>query len=202
MQVNKIIQTNRTIEPEVKNVVKDFKINCLKYFNEECRNSTGRVIHFIGHEYCNALCLYYILGNAPSYAGAVLAGTLSIMQLGLDKLFHNLAIRKSQILVRNLKNQGKDKQFITNAVDYYLKTSGGIIYSNLVRKFKKKDIEKVVNGENAPQIPGIMTYIQTYYDVCAVYPAHEKSQKHKQKIVNKIKNVFYDIFHSTKKHQN
>ena len=70
-------------------------------------------------------------------------------------------MRKSQLLAKVLRNNNKDDQFIAESVDYYLKKNGGIIYSNFIRKFKKEDIKKVVDVENAPQLKGLIPFIQT-----------------------------------------
>lgn len=199
MRVGRIIKSTHKTSPEVKTVVRDFKTKCAKRFLEEDRNQFGRVTHLVNHELSNAIMLCCVIQQ--HYIGAAIAGGFSLIELGLDKLFHNLAMRKSQIMVKELKAKGKDKQFITDAVDYYLKTSGGIVHSNFVRKFRKKDIAKVVDGEKCTQIPGIVSFIQTDCALGQVHnkPAYMKAQKNKKVFMNKMQNIFYKIFPSNKK---
>ncbi len=199
MRIGGIIRTTNKVNPEVKTFVRDFKNKCVKQFREEQRNQFGRVTHLINHEWSNALLLCCALQE--HYGFAALAGVFSLAELGLDKLFHNLAMRKSQIIVKELKAMGKDKKFITEAVDYYLKTSGGIIHSNFVRKFRKKDIAKVVSGKECPQIPGIISFIQTECAFGQMHnkPAYMKAQKNKKIFINKMRNIFCKIFPTAKK---
>lgn len=145
------------INPDVKNTVRNFKTMCR--FAETDRNEFGRICHFIQIPISAGLVLSYL--SSDSFLGAALWGGNILLSFGLDKLFHNIAMRKSQLLVKKLKNEGKDNKFINESVNYYLKKNGGIIYSNFVRKFKSKDIKKVVNGENAPQLKGLIPFVQT-----------------------------------------
>ena len=143
--------------PDMKKEVKTFKVKC--HFIDQERNSFGRIWHFINVFLCVGF-LYYTF-KTTQLSEFIVSGGGILVHLGLDKLFHNIAMRKSQLLVKMLKHDDKDEEFIYKSVDYYLKKNGGIVYSNFVRKFKKGDIKKIVDGENAPQLKGLVPFIQT-----------------------------------------
>ena len=96
MRIGSIIKTTHTASPEVKTFVRDFKIKCTKRFCEEQRNQFGRVTHVINHELSNAILLCCVLQQRYGYAA--IAGAFSLVELGLDKLFHKKSSKSSEFL--------------------------------------------------------------------------------------------------------
>ena len=153
-------------------------------FEESSRNNFGRIEHFGGFIYC----IYFavICAMSQKYGEALFGLGAAYINSGLDKMFHNIAMRKSQVLVRYLHSNGiHDEKYITDCVDLYLKKRGGIIYSSFVRKFQRDKIKQVANGESASQFEGILTYIRNKYTLISPF---NKAQMIKAK--RNIKKIF------------
>ena len=123
-----------------------------------------------------------------SYGNAFVDILGAYLNFGLDKMFHNIAMRKSQALVRYIKSQGiQDEKQIMDIIDLYLKKRGGILYSTFVRTFRKNKIKQVANGEQASQIKGYITYIHGKYTLLS----RNKSQIVKaRRNLRNLKNLF------------
>lgn len=168
----------KRVSTEVKDEVERFKY--MHKFWDQDRNAIARIWHFIFGMFSVIPFMQDI-----TLAGKIIWGCNIIAIPGFDKLFHNIAIRKSQLLAKELRNKNKDDQFIAEAVDYYLKKNGGLIYSNFVRKFKKEDIQSVVKGEQAPQFSGIIPFVQTKLAVFSHNkPLRVKGRKNLKKYIH------------------
>ena len=153
---NQSLYINKILKDGIKSFEKTHK------YDQSGRNNVGRIVHFwAGILGVGDMALYAI---ANDYKNAFHITMVTNINLGLDKMFHNIAMRKAQVLVRHLKSQGiSDEDTLTQAVDLYMKKRGGILYSTFVRKFQKNKIKQVARGEKASQIKGVMTYLQRKY---------------------------------------
>lgn len=101
-------------------------------------------------------------------------------------------LSKASVMVRKLKNIGLTKESdLTFAVDYYLKNNGGLVYSNLIRKFAPNQIHKVVKGEKPYQIKGLMSWLQSKVTLFSFYnkPQMVKAKRNILKLGKNIKNM-------------
>ncbi len=154
------------------------------------RNKFGRVWHPLWNVCIGISSIFALL--VSRYDAAALDMALFFIQSGLDKMFHNIAMRKSSVLVRKLKKMGfASESDLIFAVDYYLKKNGGLVYSNLVRKFAPNQIRKVVKGEKPPQIKGLMSWLQSKVSLCSYYnkPQMIKAKRNILKLGKNIKNM-------------
>ncbi|OGI04207.1 MAG: hypothetical protein A2Y25_08870 [Candidatus Melainabacteria bacterium GWF2_37_15] len=150
-------QRKKELKALVNNFIEDSN------FSEERRNTFGRIVHF-GTEIGAGLngLVYALHGD---WGSASFHTVFAMYNHGLDKLFHNVALRKSKLLIKQLKKQGiKDKEELRFSISNYLGKRGGIIHSNLFRLFSQKKIEKLVETGKLPEIKGIIYKIHRKYE--------------------------------------
>lgn len=179
----------------IKRIVKAYDSEMSSYRSRYCesdwfRNKVGRIWHPV----VNVFIAKNIIANllAAKYDIAAAEMGLFFIQSGLDKMFHNIAMRKASVMVRKLKNIGLTKESdLTFAVDYYLKNNGGLVYSNLIRKFAPNQIHKVVKGEKPHQIKGLMSWLQSKVTLFSFYnkPQMVKAKRNILKLGKNIKNM-------------
>ena len=171
-------------ESKKKSLVKMFHDS--RNYAEQERNELGRWSHPLSAALVANTCVFNLISDKPLFA--LIMAVFGYMQMGLDKMFHNIAMRKSQDLVRFLKSKSMtDENHLTEMVDYYLKRHGGLVYSNFVRKFQYDKIEAVAKGEFATQIKGLMTFLRDKYTLLTP-KAVNKAQAVKRK--NNINRLF------------
>ena len=200
--INKIftIKNNKnTAEVRKKNFIKttinSYDLKMFKYSSiageaDRFRNKVGRIWHPVLNAVISTSFISNLLGSRYGMAGFDFA--LIFIQSGLDKMFHNIAMRKASVIVRRLKNWGiTDDSDLKFAVNYYLKKNGGLVYSNLVRKFAPNQIKKVTEGEKPPQIKGLITWLQSKISLASFYnePQMCKAKKNLQKLFKNIINL-------------
>lgn len=159
-------------------------------YNDYVRNKVGRIWHPIFNVYVAKAIVFNLLISKFDIAAAEMV--IFFMQSGLDKMFHNIAMRKSATIVRMLKNTGiKDESDLIFAVDYYLKKNGGLVYSNIIRNFAPTQINKIVQGEKPSQIKGLMSWLQTKVTLGSYYnkPQMIKAKKNILKLGKNIKEM-------------
>ncbi len=191
---------SKTKKKCIKQIVNNYDISMFPYqsrdgYRDFFRNKVGRIWHPICNVFLAKAFIFNIL--AAKYDIAAVEMGLFFVQSGLDKMFHNIAIRKSAALVRKLKNIGITKESeLSFAVDYYLKKNGGLVYSNLIRKFAPNQIHKVVHGEKPPQIKGLMSWLQSKFTLFSFYNKSQmvKAKKNVVRFAKHIMNTFHCNF--------
>lgn len=180
----------------IKRIVNDYNISMFPYqsrdgYRDLIRNKVGRIWHPICNAFVAKTFIFHVLASKYDLAAADMF--IFFVQSGLDKMFHNIAMRKSAALVRKLKNIGITQEAdLIFAVDYYLKKNGGLVYSNLVRRFAPNQIHKVVQGEKPQQIKGLMSWLQSKVTLFSFYNKSQrvKAKKNVVKLAKNIVNVF------------
>lgn len=170
---------------EIRSLVKDFCKQ--KKFSEGGRNSFGRIEHITAGLGCSLWCT--ISGVINKNVSELALGIPCIfINLGLDKTFHNIALRKSLIMRRFLKQKGiRNNEDLSYAINIYLKKRGGVLYSNLFRLFNQDKIKKMASDGHLPKLKGLVYKIQVKDGGLTSYLIPAVKRK---KFLKKLKGVF------------
>lgn len=83
----------------------------------------------------------------------------SLFNLGYEKLFHNIAIRKVRTLSKQLIKQGFSEEERIYAVKKYLNRDGSFIYSKIFNVTSPNKVNKLANAQEVKQVGGLISYI-------------------------------------------